>query len=117
MLVGLGVRVGGTSEKGVAVKIGVHVGTGVLVGVISNVGLGVHVGSSFIGAGVIVGVLASGPVGGRMFSDEFGSIKINAKYPAMQAVSTKTPIERISQTPMEDRDFLIYITPLARLLR
>jgi len=44
VLVGLGVRVGGTSENGVSVRIGVNVGRGVDVGVISNVGLAVHVG-------------------------------------------------------------------------
>lgn len=93
----MGVRVGGTSEKGVSVKIGVKVGRGVLVGVISNVGLAVHVGSSFIGAGVFVGVLANLPVGGKTFSDEFGSINMIRKYPAIQTVITSTAIERISQ--------------------
>lgn len=43
VLVGLGVRVGGTSENGVSVNMGVNVGRAVLVGVISSVGLAVHV--------------------------------------------------------------------------
>lgn len=107
VLVGLGVRVGGTSEKGVSVKIGVKVGRGVLVGVISNVGLAVHVGSSLIGAGVFVGVLANLPVGGKTFKDEFGLMKINKKYPAMQAVSTSTAIERISHVSKDVCNFFI----------
>jgi len=104
---GFGVRVGGTSEKGVSVKIGVHVGRGVVVGVISNVGLAVHVASSLIGSGVFVGVLAYLPVGGRIFMEEFGLMKITKKYPAAHTVNTSIAIERISQVSNDDCGFLI----------
>ena len=107
MALGFGVRVGGTSEKGVSVKIGVQVGRGVVVGVISNVGLAVHVASSLIGAGVLVGVLANLPVGGKIFMDEFGLMKINKKYPAAHMVNTSIAIERISQVSNDDCGFLI----------
>lgn len=77
----MGVRVGGTSENGVSVNSGVHVGRGVLVEVISRVGLAVHVGTRVAGAGVAVGSCTENipPPGGRIFNDEFGSTKINAK--------------------------------------
>ena len=80
-MVGLGVRVGGTSENGVSVNSGVHVGRGVLVAVTSRVGLGVHVGTRVAGAGVAVGGCTENnpPPGGRIFNDEFGSKKISAK--------------------------------------
>jgi len=98
VLVGFGVRVGGTSEKGVSVKIGVQVGGGVRVGVISKVGLAVQVGSSLIGAGVFVGVLANRPdFGGKTFNDEFGSKNMIAKYPEIHTVITNTAIVRMSQ--------------------
>jgi hypothetical protein len=75
----LDVRVGGTSENGVSVKMGVNVGRGVLVGVISSVGLAVHVGCNLMGAGVSVGGFAAKrlPPGGNTFNDESGYKKIN----------------------------------------
>ena len=121
VLVGLGVRVGGTRENGVSVKRGVNVGRGVLVGVISNVGLAVQVGSSLMGEGVAVGTKRL-PPGGKGFRDDVGFTKINAKYPTIQAVKIKTMIERMSHVCMDpDRiplnKLLIYITPLFILLR
>lgn len=74
VVVGFGVRVGGTSENGVSVVNGVKVGRGVMVGVDSNVGLAVHVGSSLRGAGVFVGTAAALLPGGKIFRDEFSSI-------------------------------------------
>jgi hypothetical protein len=62
---------------------------------------------------VFVGVLANLPVGGSTFRDEFGLRKINAKYPAMQAVRSSTAIVRISHTCMDEFELLIYVTPFA----
>jgi len=120
VLVGFGVRVGGTSEKGVSVNNGVHVGRGVLVAVISRVGLAVHVGTSVAGAGVAVGTLGTNkpPPGGKIFKDEFGLMKINAKYPAMHVVMSSATIERMSHICMGGLEpfplnklFIVSITP------
>lgn len=125
---GFGVLVGGTSENDVLVGMGVMVARGVSLGVTARVGLAVQVGSSFMGVDVDVGrgSLNNPPPGGMGLREEAGLIKINAKYPTMQAVRIKTRIESISHIGMEapepldcvpskSKSSLIYVTPLGLL--